>query len=492
MLLLVVLLTLAYFSIYYYYKQRFSYWHRRGIPGIEPSILFGNLSAPWKKIAPNTQYANFYREFKERGQKHGGVYLFTRPIYVPVDPVLIRNILVKDFHHFSGRGIYFNPEKQKCLENLFFLDGPRWKILRQKLTPTFTSGKMKMMFSTMLNCTKPLMQEMKSMSANKEVIDIKEILSRFTTDVIGSCAFGINCNSFETPNSDFRKYGRMVFRETAIKSVKMLLAFNYEKLANKLGVTIIEEEIEDFFVKLAMDTYNYRVSNNIERKDFMQILIDLKENENALTTKEFVSQVFAFFVAGFDTSSATLTFCLYELASNFDIQDKLREEIVNGLKNYDGQITYEALQNMEYLDQVISETLRKYPVVSMIPRICTQDYQIPFSNSTIEKGTFVLISALGLHMDPEYFPDPERFDPDRFSDENEYKMRSGTYLPFGDGPRICIGLRFGLMQVKMCLITLLRDFEFGVNARTKSPLELDFGFITNVKGGVWLNCQKIS
>ncbi|KRT83650.1 cytochrome P450 [Oryctes borbonicus] len=492
MFFIVVLLTLAYFSIYYYCKQRFSYWRRKGIPDLEPSIPLGNLSAPWKKIPPSIQYANFYKEFKERGQKHGGVYLFTNPMYIPVDPVLVRNILVKDFHNFSMRGISFNAEMQKCTDNLFFLDGPRWKVLRQKVTPTFTSGKMKMMFTTMLNCAKPLVQEMKLMSANREAIDIKETLAKFTTDVIGSCAFGIDCNSFETPNSDLRKYGKMVFQETVLKSLKMLIAFNYRGLAKKLGITMFEKEVDEFFAKLATDAYNYRMSNHIKRNDFMQILIELKETENALTMNELIAQVFAFFVAGFDTSAATLTFCLFELASNLDIQKKLREEISNVLNEYDGEITYESLQDMKYLDQVISETLRKYPVASMIIRTCSEDYQIPFSNSTLEKGTLVLISALGLQRDPEYFPDPEKFDPDRFSNENESKIRPGTYLPFGDGPRICIGIRFGLMQVKICLISLLKGFEFSVNSKTKLPLEFDFGFVTNVKGGIWLNCQKIS
>ncbi|KAI4456047.1 cytochrome p450 [Holotrichia oblita] len=307
---------------------------------------------------------------------------------------------------------------------------------------------------------------MNEMADSNEVIDIKDMLAKFTTDVIGSCAFGIECNSFETADSDFRKYGKSVFEENAFKALKMMLAFNYENLAKKLRITILDKDVENFFVKISTETYNYRVRNNIKR-----VWI---------------------FVAGFDTSAATLTFCLLELACNYDIQDKLREEIFDVLYEYNGEITYEALHEMKYMDQVINETLRKYPVVSMILRKCTQDYQVPFSNSVIEKGTFTIISAMGLHRDPEYFPNPEKFYPDRFSDANLSKIRAGSYLPFGDGPRICIGMRFGMMQVKICLITLLKNFEFSLNSQTKMPPELDFGFITTAKGGVWLNCQKLN
>lgn len=357
MLLIILLFTIIYFAIYYYFKQQFSYWSRRSVPGLEPSLPFGNIAPPWKNIPPTIQYANFYKEFKTRRQKHGGVYLFGKPMYIPVDPDLIRNILVKDFQYFSGRGIHFNAEMQQCFDNLFFLDGPRWKVLRQKLTPTFTSGKMKMMFNTMLDCTKPLRKKLGEMADNEEVIDIKDILAKFTTDVIGSCAFGIECNTFETEDSDFRKYGKKVFEENAFKALKMMFAFNYENLAKKLGVTILDKEIEDFFVKISMETYNYRVRNNIKRKDFMQILIELKEVEKNLTMKELISQVFAFFVAGFDTSSATLTFCLFELASNFDIQDRLRQEIFEVLNEYNGEITYEAIHEMKYMEQVINGEL---------------------------------------------------------------------------------------------------------------------------------------
>lgn len=88
---------------------------------------------------------------------------------------------------------------------------------------------------------------------------------------------------------------------------------------------------------------------------------------------------------------------------------------------------------------LLAETLRIYPAIPSLNRQCTKDYHIPDTDVVIEKGTKVLISILGLHHDPEYFPEPEKFDPDRFSDENKHNIRPFTYLPFGDGPRNCIG-----------------------------------------------------
>lgn len=125
-------------------------------------------------------------------------------------------------------------------------------------------------------------------------------------------------------------------------------------------------------------------------------------------------------------------------------------------------------------------------------RVCTQDYEIPDSHVTLKKGQKVAISVLGMHRDPDYFPKPEVFDPDRFSPENKDRIVPYSYLPFGEGPRICIGLRFGMMQTKVALTVLLKQFLFTLNSKTKVPVTMDDGsFILAVKGDVWLNLKKI-
>lgn len=88
---------------------------------------------------------------------------------------------------------------------------------------------------------------------------------------------------------------------------------------------------------------------------------------------------------------------------------------------------------------IFSESLRKYPPAPIYLRKCTDNYKIPGTNVIIEKGLSVLIPAVALHRDPEYFPDPLTFDPERFNEKNKHKIKDFTYIPFGDGPRICIG-----------------------------------------------------
>lgn len=138
-----------------------------------------------------------------------------------------------------------------------------------------------------------------------------------------------------------------------------------------------------------------------------------------------------------------------------------------------------------------SETLRKYPPVLTLTRECEKDYHLPGTNLTIQRGILTLIPVYGIHHDEDYYPNPERFDPERFSEENKKKIPPFAYMPFGEGPRICIGLRFGHMQAKVGLCALLRNFQFRVSPKTK-PVEIDkSAFLMTTTSPIYLEYSKI-
>lgn len=192
------------------------------------------------------------------------------------------------------------------------------------------------------------------------------------------------------------------------------------------------KDAADFFIKVFSETIKYREENNIERNDFVELLLQMK-NKGMLTFKEIAAESFIFYVGGFHTSASLMNFILYELAMNQDVQTKLRNEIVNNLDENDGKLSYDSLNEMKYLDMVVSESLRKYPPINVVTRKCTKEYKIPNSSLVVPKGTQVTIPVYSLQRDPKYFPEPEKFDPERFSDENVQKIRPFTYLPFGKG-----------------------------------------------------------
>ncbi|XP_031346448.1 probable cytochrome P450 6a13 [Photinus pyralis] len=482
-----------------YVRWKYAYWKKKNVPYTVPQFPFGNAENPFtRKYYFGEWLQKFYQSFKKRGEKHAGIYIITSPNYVPIDPEIIKNIMQRDFAHFVDRGFYYNEKDEPLSAHLFAIGGQKWRNLRTKLTPTFTSGKMKMMFDTLVECTRPLEEIMNDFCASTLPVDIKDLLARFTTDVIGSCAFGLECNSFKSDNAEFRYHGRKIFEpKNKIDTLKILFSAARPEWARKLGVVLLPKDSTSFFFDVVKSTVNYRRTNNIHRKDMLQIVMDLehpeKPSESSLSLEEIAAQAFVFFLAGFETSSTTMTFCLYELAANLDLQQKVRDEINQVLKSHNGKITYDAIMEMKYMNQVIDETLRKYPPVAFLTRQCVKDYVVPDQDVQIEKGTMVLISVLGLHRDPEYFKDPEKFDPERFSDENKHGIAPFTYIPFGEGPRLCIGMRFGMMQTKVGLACLLRNYSFSVSSRTQTPFKWDkFSFILTTEQPIWLDVRKIT
>jgi cytochrome P450 family 6 len=128
------------------------------------------------------------------------------------------------------------------------------------------------------------------------------------------------------------------------------------------------------------------------------------------------------------------TFALYELAVNHDIQVRLRKEIEEVIAKHNGEVTYDSLHEMKYLDMVFNETLRKYPVVDVHFRQCTRSFKIPNSKLTIPKDAAIMLSAHSLHHDERFWEEPEKFDPDRFLDENIKKRHPFCYIPFSKSP----------------------------------------------------------
>ncbi|CAG9827990.1 unnamed protein product [Diabrotica balteata] len=509
---IICLLTTITFLLYLLGKKKFSYWKDRNVEYIEPLFFFGNFKEVIKRNIHMTELMDdIYQRVKSKGKKYGGAYAFFTPQFIPVDLDLIKCIMQKDFWNFPNHGLIFNEEADPISAHLFNLEDDKWKDMRAKLTPTFTSGKMKMMFQTMVDCTGGLHQLLNKSAVKKEPIDIKYALGCFTTDVIGSVAFGLEINSLENPDSDFRKYGNKIFTPTIRSRFAFItLGIFPEWLFRFLGISFFDQETSNFYLNLVKNTVEYREKNNIYRKDFMHLLIQLKNtgkigddddrnllqknkaNVEGLTLNQITAQAFVFFIAGFETSATTMSFALLELAQREDIQVKVREEINRVLDKYDNNMTFDCLMEMEYLEKVLLETLRKHPPVGVLPRICTKRYNVPDSDLVIEPGISLSIPLFSIHRDPEYYPNPEEFDPERFNEENKAKRHPFAFMPFGEGPRTCIGLRFGKIQSKVGLCFVLKNYKVTLNEKTKLPIKYDMGFISSAKGGVWLNLEPIS
>ncbi|XP_034194594.2 cytochrome P450 6A1-like isoform X1 [Osmia lignaria lignaria] len=493
--LLGIVLVLASVYIYNYYNEVTNYWKKYKIPGPKPYLLFGNIIqfiALKKSISECVK--QLYDEYKE--EPVFGIFDRTTPMLVVNDLDLIKDVLIKDFSLFSDRGLSFYPKVEPLTEHLFVLEPERWRPLRTNLSPVFTSGKLKEMFLLMLDCSMYLEKHLAKIADKEEPVDCRELSAKFTTDVIGNCVFGIDTSALSNEDSEFRRIGRSVLapstRATIRNFVREILPFLYKTIGHLLQ----PPGADKFFTKMVVDTINYRKQNNIYRPDFINILMELKNHPEKLQNVELTdtlltAQAFVFFVAGFETSSTTIANTFYELAQNHDIQDKLREEIRQSDTKYGKILTYDRVKEMKYLNKVFKETLRKYPIFPVLMRQALENYTFRETKITIPKGTKMWIPVYGIQRNPNVFSDPEKFDPERFSEKAVAARHSMSYLPFGDGPRNCIGARFAYFQSKVGIITVLRNYKVDVCEKTIIPYKPDpRSFLLSLKGGVYLKITR--
>lgn len=465
------------------------------------------------------------RMYKEgAGHRFFGCYIFTRPALVLRDPELMKEILVKEFNTFFNRNAQTNHQKDPLSQNLFLLKGELWRHLRVKMSPIFTSFRLKQMFPLINTCGKQLSQYIER---SDKQLEIKETAGKYATDVITTCAFGIESNSLMNPNAEFREFGRKIFEFSVYRSFEFMSAFMLPLVVRLMGITFFSPETTKFMRKTFWETMQEREKKKIERHDFLQLLIKLKNGEDMTINEKskkngpstetqsertvasngivkdgkviqlegdiLVAQAAIFFTAGFESNASTTSFTLFELAMQPHLQTRLREEILHVLDENEGQFTYEAIRDMEYLHMVISETLRKFPPLPILDRVAERDYVIPGTDITIEKGTTVYVPLLGIHMDPEVFPDPEHYDPERFNEDNRKARHPFMYLPFGDGPKYCIGKSFGLIASKVAVANVLANFIVSPCAETPSSIQLNTkAMILAAKGGIPLKFTKLN
>lgn len=318
-----ILLTILAVVIYFTNQHFFSYWRNRGFPYKEPTFLLGELKG---MITMKKSFGEFFTHLYEN-YKHKsllGLYFTYRPVLIVNDPLLIQEIMIKDFTSFHDRGFPIDEEVDPLAGHLFGLSGQRWRDLRVKLSPTFTSGKLKGMYPAIQGCGQVLQDFVeKEVKKGNDVFDARDLLARFTTNVISAVAFGIDNDCINDPNNIFRKMGQKVFEPSFKQMTQDILAIFVPQLLMSLKLKQIPQDIEDFFMSVVKQSIDSREKNKeLERKDFMQLLIQLKnqgyvsadkddeiddkikEHDNKkletkkLTFNEVAAQTFLFFVAG--------------------------------------------------------------------------------------------------------------------------------------------------------------------------------------------------
>ncbi|GBM26737.1 Cytochrome P450 3A13 [Araneus ventricosus] len=368
----------------------------------------------------------------------------------------------------------------KIIDNMVSVKGGEdSKRIRNIMTPLFTSNKIRKITENVFqDSVNTLINNFRTAAANKSAADLKRIYGTFTMDVISVSAFSFRSERYNNPDNTLTRLADSILNQ----KLKVKLIFHHLLpiwLMRILRIDISSSADTSELRRIILEIIEERQRTGERRNDFLQSLLDIYEkspsasSDKYLSMDELVSQCAVFFLAGYETTASALSFATYLLALNQEIQEKLRAEVDAEMERNDDHLTYDALKSMTYLDQVISETLRLYPPAFRLERQAEDDYRLGNTGINIPKGMVITIPVFAMHRDPKFWPNPERFDPERFTPEEEKKIPKYCYLPFGAGPRKCLGQLFAKTEVKFCLAHVVRYFKINTCPETNIPLEFD-------------------
>ncbi|XP_063977911.1 cytochrome P450 9e2-like [Diachasmimorpha longicaudata] len=487
--------------LYYWLIENKNFFDKHEILYVKPVPFLGNMAPIIFRQTPMVENINnIYKLNKDA--KYVGFFDFGCPVVMIRDVELAKNITVKYFDHFVNHRGFVDPEQEPLFgNNLFSLHDERWRSIRNLLSPAFTSSKMKGMFKLMSDCASTYADYFADQSREKPFeVSSKDAFTRYTNDVIGTCAFGIKVDSIRNRNNEFYVLGRKATNFEGIQSIKFFTVRSFPRLSNLLKIRLISRDVDVFFQNLVKETIAMRDEKGISRPDMIQLMMETRNNKEGegpkLTIEEMTSQAFIFFFGGFDTSSTLMCFVAHQIADRADVQERLQREVDEAFDKHDGDPPYEAVANMVYLEAVINEALRMYPVAPFLDRVCNTEFELPPALPgkkpvMLKPGDNVWIPVYPIQRDPEFYPNPEVFDPDRFIKNGRSSANSANSLTFGQGPRMCIGNRFALLETKVLLVHLLRKCSLRPGKKMILPFRLSkTSFAMTAEGGFWMEFQR--
>ena len=465
--------TVATYSTYSFVKNKFKFWKSQGVQGPEPSFPFGQL------FQVSSSPFSIFTEWRKKHGRVYGIYMFLDPVLVISDAEVIKEIVVNN-NFFDRPTIEGNPVIQESLINK---NGGEWRHDRSILSPTFTSGKMKMMYPLMQGCFKNLEAELETLSSKGEEFNPKDSFTKLTSMVIARCAFATEVNAFvDDDQHPLVKHLMKIVTPDPYRFLIFILTPAF--LRKRFQMHTSHPTSFNYIIALLKSIIKTRKENKIktEYNDLLQLLLDTQSDPNGLSDDKIVANCFLFFLAGLETTAQALTYISFVLALNPEVQEKLYHE-VSSVDSLD----YESLFELKYLDAVINETLRLYPPAPMAARVCQSECTLS-NGINLKAKTNVFISIGTVHRDEEYFPEPEKFDPSRFLPENKDSLHPGSFIPFVAGPRNCIGMRFALLEVKMTVAEMVLKYKFVRGPNT--PDKVDPSLFSSRTSGITVKIEK--
>ncbi|KAF1514401.1 Cytochrome P450 4V2, partial [Eudyptula albosignata] len=498
-LLLMVVATCSLPSLMDYWRR---WWMMKLIPGISPCYpVLGNA------LLLEREGEVFFKQLQVYVEEFRSLPLFK--LWIGPLPVMILyhpdsvEVILSSSKHIEKSYLY------KFLQpwlgtGLLTSTGDKWRSRRKMITPTFHFAILTD-FLEVMNEQGGILLEKLEKHVDKEPFDVFLDITLCALDIICETAMGKNVGAQKNKDSE---YVRAIYRMSDLiqqrqKSpwlwpdlVYMLFKEGREhernlKILHNFTDTVIAEkaaELENAKQTKHDTDGNCEESGPKKRKAFLDMLLSATDDEgNKLSYRDIREEVDTFMFEGHDTTAAAMNWALYLLGHNPEAQKKVHRELDQVFGNTERPVTMDDLKKLRYLECVVKEALRLFPSVPLFARAlredcCIRGYQVP-------KGTNVLVITYALHRDPEMFPDPEEFRPERFLPENCKGRHPYAYVPFSAGPRNCIGQRFAQMEEKALLALILRHFWVD-SCQKPEDLGITGELILRPNNGIWIKLKR--
>ncbi|GLT85560.1 hypothetical protein SLE2022_037480 [Rubroshorea leprosula] len=489
------------------------YWGVRKVPGPPTIPLLGHLPL-MAKYGPDV--------FSVLAKQYGPIFRFhmgRQPLIIVADPELCKEVGIKKFKDIPNRSIP-SPIKASPLhqKGLFFSRDTRWSTMRNTILSVYQPSHLASLMPTMQAYIDSAIQNLHE----EEDIIFSNFSLKLATDVIGQAAFGVHFNLFKSQSSITNSTRKLDENDEvsdfinqhvySTTQLKMDLSGSFSIIIGLL-LPILQEPFRQILKRIPgtmdwkVDRTNRKLSGRLDEivskrmqeknkgsKDFLSLILNARESQQEsrkVFSPDYISAVtYEHLLAGSATTAFTLSSVVYLVAGHPEVEKKLLAEI-DGFGPVDMVPTAHDLQHkFPYLDRVIKETMRFYIVSPLVARETSKEVEI--GGYLLPKGTWVWLALGVLAKDPKNFPEPDKFKPERFDPNCEEEKRRHPYalIPFGIGPRACIGQKFSLQELKLSLIHLYRKYTFRHSPNMENPLELEYGIILNYKHGVKLRAIK--